>query len=189
MQLCLGIIVLPTDHITISNTEELCPWGYRRFGKQCLWNGVASAHTGPVQGPKVPQELQHPVTILTWELVPRAEQFPRAEISKYIFPPWLWHLLGNFKLRNVCATVQAFTLAQSCPQTWKPWDFSYKVWLQLRGEQKGAADIQGEIHVLGLCTHCTLQNLRHWVTVSLLNRGKRTILLNKWHTSVMIQKG
>lgn len=42
-----------------------------------------------MQGPKVPQELQHPVNILTWELVPRAEQFPRAETSKYIFSPWL----------------------------------------------------------------------------------------------------
>lgn len=111
MQLCLGIFALPTDHIITSNTQKLSPWGYRRFEKQWLWNGVASAHAGPAQGPKFPQELQQPVNILTWELVPQAEQFLRAEISKYTFSLWLWHLLGNFKPRNVCATVQGLHLS------------------------------------------------------------------------------
>lgn len=85
-----------------------------KWGSLC----VCRACTAPKSSSGAASSCEYPHL----ELVPQAEQFPRAEISKYIFSPWLWHLLGNFKLRSVCATVQAFTLAQTCPQTWKPWD-------------------------------------------------------------------
>lgn len=185
-RVCLGAVAQLTDHTTDFECWETLQSGIQEgwktvFVKSGSREPLFAEHQRRAQrtSSSSPQELQHLVNVLTWELGPQATLLLRAQMSKFTFSPQPWPFLGSFK---PC-------LCKSC----KPSPYHRHI---LRHENHGMCVMGRSDHNLegcwyvgrdlcsAFCVDLTLQMLRHRVTVFLLhmtNTGQ-SHLINDTHT-------